>query len=45
MKVACDFSVFKAVNKKIEITFRSGGFIIRKLQYLPAYKNLYLRTC
>ena len=31
MKVACDFSVFKAVNEKIEITFRSGGFIIRKL--------------
>ena len=31
MKVACDFSVFKAVSEKIEITFRSGGFIIRKL--------------
>ena len=31
MKVACDFSVFKAVNEKIEITFRSGGFIIGKL--------------
>ena len=31
MKVTCDFSLFKAVSEKIEITFRSGGFIIRKL--------------
>ena len=42
---ADDNRSFRHHGKKIEFVELNDGDVVNCIQYLPAYKNLYLRTC